>query len=139
MKSDGEPSGNGASISPLSGVAQDFTNPVAYTVTAQDNSTAVYNVTVNICSGIADKDFISSISISPNPNNGIFSISCKNNSLNNYQVRVTDIVGKIIFSAERTANNNFLIDLSNEPNGIYFATLISSEGYTMNYKVIISK
>ena len=36
----------GASVSPASGVAQDFTNPVTYTVTAQDSSTQDYNVTV---------------------------------------------------------------------------------------------
>jgi alpha-tubulin suppressor-like RCC1 family protein len=36
----------GASISPASGVAQDFTNPVIYTVTAEDASTQEYVVTV---------------------------------------------------------------------------------------------
>jgi hypothetical protein len=36
----------GASISPPSGEAQDFTGPVTYTVTAEDGSTAVYTVTV---------------------------------------------------------------------------------------------
>jgi len=35
-----------ATISPASGVAQNFTNPVIYTVTAQDNSTQTYTVTV---------------------------------------------------------------------------------------------
>ena len=36
----------GSEISPASGQAQDFTNPVTYTVTAQDGSTADYEVTV---------------------------------------------------------------------------------------------
>jgi len=35
-----------AEISPASGVAQDFTNPVMYTVTAGDGSTQAYTVTV---------------------------------------------------------------------------------------------
>ena len=35
---------SGASVSPASGVAQDFTNPVKYTVTGADNSTQVYTV-----------------------------------------------------------------------------------------------
>ena len=35
----------GKSISPASGVAQNFTNPVKYTVTANDNSTTTYTVT----------------------------------------------------------------------------------------------
>ena len=36
----------GATVSPASGEAQDFTNPVAYTVTAQNGTTANYTVTV---------------------------------------------------------------------------------------------
>jgi len=38
----------GASVSPLSGVAENFTNPVNYTVTAADASTKVYTVTVSV-------------------------------------------------------------------------------------------
>ena len=38
----------GASINPTSGVAQNFTNPVTYTVTAADSSTQDYNVTVAV-------------------------------------------------------------------------------------------
>lgn len=37
-----------AIVSPESGVVQDFTNPVIYTVTAQDESTRVYTVTVTL-------------------------------------------------------------------------------------------
>lgn len=38
----------GASVSPASGVAQDFTTPVTYTVTAADSSTQSYIVTVTV-------------------------------------------------------------------------------------------
>ena len=41
----------GATVEPASGVAQDFTNPVAYTVTAQNGTTAVYTVTVVVEGG----------------------------------------------------------------------------------------
>ncbi|MCK5168433.1 MAG: T9SS type A sorting domain-containing protein, partial [Bacteroidales bacterium] len=37
-----------ASISPVSGVAQDFTSPVVYTVTAEDESTKDWTVTVTV-------------------------------------------------------------------------------------------
>lgn len=36
----------GATVSPISGAAQDFTNPVEYTVTAEAGNTRVYTVTV---------------------------------------------------------------------------------------------
>lgn len=39
---------NGSSISPSTGVAQDFTSPVTYTVTADDASTQDYEVTVAV-------------------------------------------------------------------------------------------
>ena len=39
---------NGASISPSTGVAQNFTSPVTYTVTANDASTQNYTVTVTV-------------------------------------------------------------------------------------------
>lgn len=41
----------GATVDPASGVAQDFTNPVTYTVTAQNGTTAVYTVTVVVAGG----------------------------------------------------------------------------------------
>lgn len=41
---------SGASVSPSSGVAADFTSPVTFTVTAQDGSTKAYVVTVNVAS-----------------------------------------------------------------------------------------
>ncbi|SFM94328.1 S8 family serine peptidase, partial [Methanolobus profundi] len=39
---------NAKSVAPASGEAQDFTNPVTYTVTAEDGSTEQYTVTVDI-------------------------------------------------------------------------------------------
>ena len=41
----------GATVEPASGVAQDFTNPVTYTVTAHNGTTAVYTVTVVLDGG----------------------------------------------------------------------------------------
>jgi hypothetical protein len=38
----------GASVSPLSGTVQNFATPVSYTVTATDNSTVIYEVTVTV-------------------------------------------------------------------------------------------
>ena len=38
----------GATLSPNTGVAQDFTKPVSYTVTAQDKTTKIYKVVVTV-------------------------------------------------------------------------------------------
>lgn len=47
---------DGATVSPASGVAQDFTSPVTYTVTAEDGSSVTYQVTVS-SSGIVSFSF----------------------------------------------------------------------------------
>jgi hypothetical protein len=49
----------GVSVSPLSGTAQDFTNPVPYTVTAEDSSTVIYEVTVTAASVLNSIEAIS--------------------------------------------------------------------------------
>ncbi len=46
---------SGASVSPESGVAQNFTNPVTYTVTAADGSQKIYTVTVTVASSSASE------------------------------------------------------------------------------------
>lgn len=43
---------DGTGVVPASGVARDFTNSVTYTVKAQDNSTAVYTVTVTVAAAV---------------------------------------------------------------------------------------
>ncbi len=48
----------GATVSPASGVAQNFTNPVTYTVTAEDGTTTkVYTVTLNKAEDLTPKSF----------------------------------------------------------------------------------
>jgi hypothetical protein len=51
----------GASISPASGIPQNFNNPVYYTVTAADGTAKTYTVTVNIA--LADSKNISAFSV----------------------------------------------------------------------------
>ncbi|MBO0593985.1 cadherin-like domain-containing protein, partial [Cellulophaga sp. E16_2] len=46
---------NGNSVSPESNVVQNFTNPITYTVTADDNTTQAYTVTVIVASAYLDE------------------------------------------------------------------------------------
>jgi len=54
---------NGATISPASGVTQDFSHPVTYTVTGQDGSTKVYTITMNVATQIEGSTLSSADSI----------------------------------------------------------------------------
>jgi len=44
---------SGGTVSPLSGITQDFTNPVVYTVTAEDSTTQSYTVTITLAPNAA--------------------------------------------------------------------------------------
>lgn len=48
-----------ASVNPASGIATDFTNPVIYTVTAEDNSSVKYTVTVSVSTEIKEIEMYS--------------------------------------------------------------------------------
>ena len=54
----------GASVSPASGAAQDFTNPVTYTVTADDGTSKDYVVSVTVASPVGDRPSVSTNSLS---------------------------------------------------------------------------
>lgn len=49
---------NGASISPATGVAQDFTNPVTYSVTAEDGTEKLWEVTVTPAATLSNENDI---------------------------------------------------------------------------------
>jgi hypothetical protein len=59
---------SGASVTPASGTAQDFSSPVTYTVTAEDGSTREYTVTVTV--GAAPKE-ITGFSFADPPATGV--------------------------------------------------------------------
>ncbi len=70
----------------------------------------------------------------PNPNNGIFTIR-NLNTQNNVYVSIFDISGKQIFNTKLTENNT-QINISNQPEGIYFLK-IKSENSNIIKKIII--
>jgi len=73
---------------------------------------------------------ISSITIYPNPSNGIFQLKITNYELgNNNTVEVYNILGEKVYSHQLLiSNSQFLIDLSSQPNGIYLYRVTSETG-----------
>ncbi len=111
----------------------DFTNPVTYTVIAENGIEQDWTITVTVAVGIANLS-ANQISIYPNPSNGIFTIQ----NFTNSQIQnliITDITGKII-KQFTIYNSQFTINISNQPAGIYFLKINSNDGiYTE--KIII--
>ena len=82
-----------------------------------------------------------SISVFPNPSNGIFTLNTK---ISNGEISICNLMGEIIFSewipmGQSTINNQTsTIDLSNQPSGIYFVN-VKSEKESFAQKIIIDK
>ena len=80
------------------------------------------------------QNFVSSISIYPNPANEVFNIlftqqvSCVN-------ISITDITGRLVKST-KTSSNNIQMNVSDLKNGIYFMT-ISGNDFSTSRKIII--
>ena len=105
-----------ATISPASGVAQDFTNPVTYTVTAQDNSTKVWTVTVTV----QDISLISIYSIQ-------YTTDASGDSpLKGQQVYTTGVVTAV--KTGTTSFNIWIQDSAKAWNGVYVYGINNSMG-----------
>ncbi len=83
-------------------------------------------------SGVNDKVLQSSISIFPNPSNGVFSVNMP--TAKPYTMEVTDLTGRIIKTA--TAKGDSQIDMSNHAKGVYMLK-ITSNGASAVQKLIV--
>lgn len=83
-------------------------------------------------------DNLSKIKVYPNPNNGIFTIEI-DEMLNEAQhvVSVYNVLGENIYNSE-IKNRKSEIDLSKQPDGIYFAQLKTEQGI-VSKKIINNK
>ncbi len=128
---------NGKSVNPVSGVPQDFTNPVQYTVTAADNTTKVYTVTVTVA-GNSAKDItrftvngLDAIISSTSATTGIISLNVPNGtSLTNLSPVVT-ITGISVSPASGVAQ-----DFTNPVNYVVTAADGTTKTYTVTIGVV---
>ncbi len=110
---------NGAVASPESEIAQNFTNPIQYIVTAENGNIKNWLVTVNVDNGIKtisnDK-----ISIYPNPSKGIFKLIVDEK----YNMKIFDATGRLILNQFIEKGNN-IIDIKSNNAGVYSLRLIN--------------
>ncbi len=80
------------------------------------------------------------ISFTPNPSQGVFSLQFKASAGSDYhtQMTVCDVTGREIKSPETFNTSTFQLDLSSQPNGIYFVTLVNN-GAIQRTKLIVSR
>ncbi len=119
----------GATIDPLSGVAQDFSSDVTYTVTAEDGETTqVWTVTVTEASSVNDIGAYG-ISIYPNPSNGVFNV----NVTETFNLEVIDITGKIV-KTQVLDNNTNTVNIAKQ--GVYILKL-SNNNTSVTHRIIV--
>ncbi len=76
----------------------------------------------------------------PNPSAGKFAIEMKNDKLKVKIIEVTNVLGEKVYSQFVNSNSKFEIDLSSNPNGVYFYRIIAENADLLGIgKVVIEK
>ena len=125
---------NGQSTQTATGLA-----PGNYSVTVTDSHGCyrITTVTIGPTTGIFEQNNNNAIQLFPNPCNGVFMIQSGFGQLINGEIEIVNVLGDKIYSAPALKGEK-QIDLSNQPNGIYFLKLTSEKG-TATKKIIINK
>ena len=103
------------------------------------NEPVITNTTVNTIiekmTSIEKIDRAASVSVYPNPNNGLFNVaaSSKIQSINVY-----NLIGKSIFEVENLQNKKAILNLQKSPIGVYLLKVETERGILV-HKITISK
>ncbi len=132
---------NGTAISGATGQTYTETANGTYTdiVTTNGCSSTVSNTITVINTGINELTLNNSLSIYPNPNNGIFTVSFDAASKTNYKIEITNEIGQLVFKqAIKDASGTYsqTIDISTYGKGMYLFTLTDDKNQSIK-KVLV--
>jgi Outer membrane protein Omp28/Secretion system C-terminal sorting domain len=84
----------------------------------------------DITSSTNEPQLDNQLSVSPNPTNGSFNYTFSN--LTPQYLTLTNIVGQVVLSKNNeTIINNGELNLTNQPNGVYYLTIKAKEGFAV--------
>ncbi|WP_258103248.1 DUF5018 domain-containing protein [Marinoscillum sp. MHG1-6] len=115
----------GAGVSPNNGVAQDFSNPVIYTVTAEDEVTSQdWTVTVTIEQALSRADeWLNQYSVYPQPAGEVLNVHL-GEGVTDVGYRIYDLSGTLVKSSyDQTEKGVVSIDLNELKAGIWLLQL----------------
>ena len=107
--------------------------------TGFDGEVEDYTIVVTETAAINDINNFDGFSLSPNPNNGNFSIALKSNNANDITVKVFDVIGRQVFNRSYDNNQSVFnkeIRLNNVLSGIYLVNITDGEHFNTE-KIII--
>ncbi len=116
-----------------------FTATGNYTVSliatnASGSITATQTINISTCNSINENNgVLNSISLFPNPSNGVFNVATTLSN-DNINYSVTNILGATIATGKFNSSKN--IDLSSQSKGVYFITF-ENNGSKMTKKIIL--
>ncbi len=87
----------------------------------------------NPTTGIVEENGASGVKVYPNPSNGIFNVSSNVNTMT--EITIWNSLGEKV-SAQQNTSGNFIVDLSNQPAGIYFYQLQSDGKNSGSGKIV---
>ncbi len=116
-------SGIGSFTSTMTGLSPSTTYKVRAWASNSFGTAYGNEITLNtlVGVGIKENNIDNSISLYPNPTNGKIQISNTKNKVQ--EVGVYNMLGERIYSSSTTQYSSFEIDLSTQPNGIYFVEI----------------
>jgi len=85
---------------------------------------------VTYSSGIAEADALNGIQLIPNPTTGKFTVNLETNSLDDVQITITDLMGRVVFKntfASQPGHFSQEVDLTNVQKGIYLVEITSGK------------
>ncbi len=114
------------------------TTNLIWTINDDDGniSSCTMNITVDIMSSTSDINNTSSILLLyPNPSNGIFTLEETQKSNRDIELYIIDPLGRKVYKQSSLLMDKILIDLTNEPSGVYFLHW-TSEDHSGFFKII---
>jgi hypothetical protein len=93
----------------------------------------VWNFYVSAVGIDENKAYSGNIKVAPNPSKGIFVFD---NIEKGNQIEIVDLQGKIIFNA-LSQGKSTVVNISDQPRGVYFYSVISLNGIISNGKIIL--
>jgi hypothetical protein len=98
----------------------------------------VFPIQVDDCTGLDDILAGNIFTVTPNPGNGLFSLSFGKSNPAEYQIAILNLTGEKVFETTLSGKSNEKIDVSHLKNGLYFI-LIENGVSNMSQKLIIQK
>jgi hypothetical protein len=109
-------------------------------VTAADNTTVTYVVTVTVLSGIEEIG-LNAVSLFPNPTANQINIQLNAIQNNTLQLEVLNGVGQVVYTNKArvsNGNNNYSLNVAEWNNGVYFLQISASNGMKSTHRFSVA-